>query len=90
MREALAQAQVVLARAQVPADMQREHQTVLAAMQAQERDITLRCLHSRAKAAEAAFMLALRELVAASAVAHASQIFNRDPALDRYVSFGVL
>lgn len=90
LREALTQAQAVLVRAQVPADMQRQHQAALAAMHAQERDITLRCLHGRAKAAEAAFMLALRELVATSGVAHPSQAFTRDPALDRFVNFGVL
>lgn len=90
LREALTQAQGALASVQVPDAMQHQHQTALAALHAQERDITLRCLHRRAKAAEAAFLVAVRELVVTSGVAHPSQAFTRDPALDRFVNFGSL
>ena len=90
LREALTQAQAAQARVQVPDAMQHQHQAALAALQAQERAVRLECLRTRAKAAEAAFLGAVRELVVVSGVAHPSQAFTRDPALDRFVNFGHL
>ena len=90
LREALTPAQAAQARVQVPDAMQHQHQAALAALQAQERAVRLECLRTRAKAAEAAFLGAVRELVVVSGVAHPSQAFTRDPALDRFVNFGHL
>ncbi len=90
LHQALTQAQSGLASVQVPDSMRHQHQAAQATLQAQERAITLNCLRNRAKAAEAAFLKAVRELVAASGVAHSSHAFTRDPALDRFVNFGHL
>ena len=43
-----------------------------------------------AKAAEAAYLAAVRQLVAASGAVHTSQAFTRDAAVDRWVNFGTL
>lgn len=90
LRAALEQAQTALANVQVQDGIQRAHQAAVAALQAQERAVRLDCLRNRAKAAEAAFLGAVRALVTAAGVAHPSQAFTRDPALDRFVNFGHL
>jgi len=90
LHQALTQVQSRLASVQVPDGLRHQHQAALTTLQAQERAITVNCLRSRAKAAEAAFLAAVREVVAASGVAHPSHAFTRDPALDRFVNFGHL
>lgn len=89
LRAAMEQAQTALANVQVQDGIQRAHQAAVAALQAQERAVRLDCLRNRAKAAEAAFLGAVRALVAAAGVAP-SQAFTRDPALDRFINFGHL
>lgn len=90
LAETLRDAEAAATAAHVPSAMHQQHQAAMAALQAQERAVTLDSLRSRAKAAEAAYLAAVRQLVAASGAVHTSQAFTRDAAVDRWVNFGTL
>lgn len=90
LRELLAAASTSAAAARGSAELQQRRKNALDDLAAHEKAVVVRSLQVKVTRVEGELLAAIRELVAVSGARHPSEVYRRNPQLDRFFHFGIL